>query len=168
MYFRPARTLSPREVVARVRAVLRRTEAARAQPDIVRVGEAIVLDTARVEASVDGRLVDLTPTEFQLLLHMTRQPGRAVTRAQLLDALHGVAVESYERAIDAHVKTCAARSSATRTPPSPADRVRGRLPHRRRLDVTRRPGAQRWRPDGGGRQHPRPQWREPSLRRAET
>jgi DNA-binding response OmpR family regulator len=54
--------------------------------------------------SVDGNSVDLTPTEFDLLLHMARSPGRVFTRAQLLDALHGVAFESYERAIDAHVK----------------------------------------------------------------
>jgi DNA-binding response OmpR family regulator len=48
--------------------------------------------------------VDLTPTEFQLLLTLARQPGRVLTRAQLLDAVHGVAYEAYERAIDAHVK----------------------------------------------------------------
>ncbi len=56
----------------------------------------------RVEA--DGRTVELTPTEFQLLLTLARQPGRIFTRAQLLDAIHGLAFETYERAIDAHVK----------------------------------------------------------------
>jgi DNA-binding response OmpR family regulator len=112
-----AKPFSPREVVARVRAVLRRTQAARAQSDTVRVGEAIVLDATRVEASVDGRRVDLTPTEFQLLIHMARQPGRVFTRAQLLDALHGVAVESYERAIDAHVKNL--RRKIERDPHAP-------------------------------------------------
>jgi len=95
---------SPRELVARVRAVLRRSETARSQGDVVRVGESIVLDVPRMEATVDGRLVDLTATEFALLTHMARQPGRVFTRAQLLDAIHGVAVESYERAVDAHVK----------------------------------------------------------------
>jgi len=95
---------SPRELVARVRAVLRRVEGARAQGDVVRAGDSLVLDAARMEATVDGRAVELTPTEFALLLHMARQPGRVFTRAQLLDAVHGVAVESYERAIDAHVK----------------------------------------------------------------
>jgi DNA-binding response OmpR family regulator len=95
---------SPREVVARVRAVLRRTEARQAQGDVVRVGESIELDATRMETVVDGRRVELTATEFQLLLCMARQPGRVFTRAQLLDAVHGVAVESYERAIDAHVK----------------------------------------------------------------
>ena len=95
---------SPRELVARVRAVLRRSDSARSQGDVVRAGESLMLDASRMEASVDGRAVDLTPTEFALLLHMARQPGRVFTRAQLLDAVHGVAVESYERAIDAHVK----------------------------------------------------------------
>jgi two-component system alkaline phosphatase synthesis response regulator PhoP len=95
---------SPREVVARVRAVLRRTEARRLQGDVVKVGENIQLDVPRMVAMVDGRRIELTATEFQLLLCMARQPGRVFTRAQLLDAVHGVAVESYERAIDAHVK----------------------------------------------------------------
>jgi two-component system, OmpR family, alkaline phosphatase synthesis response regulator PhoP len=95
---------SPRELVARVRAVLRRTDSARTPGDVVRAGEGLVLDAARMEATVDGRAVDLTATEFALLLYMARQPGRVFTRAQLLDAVHGVAVESYERAIDAHVK----------------------------------------------------------------
>jgi DNA-binding response OmpR family regulator len=99
-----SKPFSPRELVARVRAVLRRTDSARSQGDVVRAGDSLVLDARRMEASVDGRAVDLTATEFALLLHMARQPGRVFTRAQLLDAIHGVAVESYERAIDAHVK----------------------------------------------------------------
>jgi two-component system, OmpR family, alkaline phosphatase synthesis response regulator PhoP len=95
---------SAREIVARVRAVLRRAQGAAMQDDIVRVGESIVLDAPRMQVQVEGHDVLLTATEFQLLLHMARQPGRVFTRAQLLDAVHGVAVESYERAIDAHVK----------------------------------------------------------------
>jgi DNA-binding response OmpR family regulator len=95
---------SAREIVARVRAVLRRAQAAAMHDDIVRVGDSMVLDAARMQVQVGGRDVLLTATEFQLLLHMARQPGRVFTRAQLLDAVHGVAVESYERAIDAHVK----------------------------------------------------------------
>ncbi len=95
---------SPRELVARVRAVLRRTEAARSPEAVVRVGDAIAIDIGRMEVTVDGRQAELTATEFALLAHMARQPGRVFTRAQLLDAVHGVAVESYERAIDAHIK----------------------------------------------------------------
>jgi DNA-binding response OmpR family regulator len=95
---------SPKELVARVRAVLRRAEAAVAQSDVIRVGEEVVLDLPRMEARISGRRVELTPTEFQLLTALARQPGRVFTRAQLLDTIHGVAFESYERAIDAHVK----------------------------------------------------------------
>jgi DNA-binding response OmpR family regulator len=95
---------SPRELVARVRAVLRRTERAAADPgDRVVVGD-LALDASRLRTSVAGRTVDLTPTEFSILLTMARQPGRIFTRSQLLDAVRGVAFESYERAIDAHVK----------------------------------------------------------------
>jgi two-component system alkaline phosphatase synthesis response regulator PhoP len=96
---------SPRELVARVRAVLRRVderEAAGGDEPIVR-GD-VVVDPARRRVTVAARPVELTPTEFDLLAHLARQPGRVFTRAQLLTAIHGVAVESYERAVDAHVK----------------------------------------------------------------
>ena len=112
-----AKPFSPREVVARVRAVLRRGDSRQRQADVVRVGDAIELDVPRMSAVVDGRHVDLTATEFQLLLHMARQAGRVFTRAQLLDAVHGVAVESYERAIDAHVKNI--RRKIEREPHAP-------------------------------------------------
>ena len=95
---------SPRELVARVRAVLRRTDAVRAGgPEVVRVAD-VEVDVPRMRVSVGGSPVDLTTTEFQLLHTLVREPGRVFTRAQLLDAVHGVAFESYERAIDAHVK----------------------------------------------------------------
>jgi len=96
---------SPRELVARVRAVLRRTDAgAQSSADeLVHAGE-LTLDLPRMRAALGERTIDLTPTEFQLLATMARQPGRIFTRSQLLDAVHGVAFESYERAIDTHVK----------------------------------------------------------------
>ena len=94
---------SPKELVARVRAVLRRTERPRSETEIVRVGD-VTLDVPRMRTTIADRAVDLTPTEFQLVTTMAREPGRVFTRAQLLDAVHGVAFESYERAIDAHVK----------------------------------------------------------------
>jgi two-component system alkaline phosphatase synthesis response regulator PhoP len=95
---------SPKELVARVRAVLRRTAAARAGgPEVLRVA-GVEVDGPRMHVSVEGRPVELTPTEFQLLSTLVREPGRVFTRSQLLDAVHGVAFESYERAIDAHVK----------------------------------------------------------------
>jgi DNA-binding response OmpR family regulator len=71
---------------------------------VIRVGSDVELDVPRMEARFDGRRVELTKTEFQLLSTMARQPGRVFTRAQLLDAVRGVAFESYERAIDAHIK----------------------------------------------------------------
>ncbi len=94
---------SPRELVARVRAVLRRAERAQIPTDVIRVGD-LEMDVARMRVEVAGRPVDLTATEFQLLTALARQPGRIFTRAQLLDAVHGVAFESYERAIDTHIK----------------------------------------------------------------
>jgi two-component system, OmpR family, alkaline phosphatase synthesis response regulator PhoP len=93
---------SPRELVARIRAVLRRHEGD-TPAELIRVGE-LELDVPRLRVRVAGRGVPLTATEFELLATMARQPGRVFTRAQLLDAIHGQALESYERAIDAHVK----------------------------------------------------------------
>ncbi len=94
---------SPKELVARVRAVLRRVDASVETPDIVRAA-GLSIDTARRAVTVEDGVVDLTPTEYDLLLHFARSPGRVFTRSQLLDAIHGVAFESYERAIDAHIK----------------------------------------------------------------
>ena len=94
---------SPRELVARVRAVLRRTERVEANLEQLRVRD-LVLDVPRMRAEMNGQPIDLTPTEFQLVMTMAAQPGRVFTRSQLLDAVHGVAFESYERAIDAHIK----------------------------------------------------------------
>jgi DNA-binding response OmpR family regulator len=94
---------SPRELVARVKAVLRRADRPVGAGDVIRVGD-LMLDVPRMRTEVAGTSVDLTPTEFTLLATLARQPGRIFTRSQLLDALHGVAFESYERAIDSHVK----------------------------------------------------------------
>jgi two-component system alkaline phosphatase synthesis response regulator PhoP len=93
---------SPRELEARVRAVLRR-QARDTDADLLRAGD-LTLDVPRLRTDIAGRPASLTATEFQLLTALARQPGRVFTRAQLLDAIHGVAFESYERAIDAHVK----------------------------------------------------------------
>jgi len=93
---------SPRELTARVRAVLRR-HAGDPEAEVIHAGD-LVLDVPRLRVEVAGRAVTLTATEFQLLTALARQPGRVFTRSQLLDAIHGVAFEAYERAIDAHVK----------------------------------------------------------------
>jgi two-component system alkaline phosphatase synthesis response regulator PhoP len=94
---------SPKELVARVRAVLRRSEAPAPTTNDIRQGD-LIIDIPRMKVSVAGVLLDLTHTEFELLATMARQPGRIFTRAQLLDAARGVSFESYERAIDAHIK----------------------------------------------------------------
>jgi two-component system, OmpR family, alkaline phosphatase synthesis response regulator PhoP len=94
---------SPRELVARVRAVLRRAERSAEPSDRIVVGD-LVLDVPRLRSTAAGRSIELTATEFAILATMARDPGRVFTRSQLLDAVHGVAFEAYERAIDAHVK----------------------------------------------------------------
>jgi two-component system, OmpR family, alkaline phosphatase synthesis response regulator PhoP len=95
---------SPKELVARVRAVLRRAEGASVPSDVIRVGSDVELNMPRMEARFSGRRVDLTRSEFQIVSLMARQPGRVFTRSQLLDAIRGLAFEAYERAIDAHIK----------------------------------------------------------------
>jgi two-component system, OmpR family, alkaline phosphatase synthesis response regulator PhoP len=94
---------SPRELLARVRAVLRRTEGPHEEGERFVVGD-VAVDTSRREVTVGDRVVALTATEFDLLVELARQPGRVFTRAQLLGVIHGVVVESYERTVDAHVK----------------------------------------------------------------
>ncbi len=94
---------SPRELVARVRAVLRRAQSPPPPPPILRAGP-IVLDRSTHTVTVDGRPVDLTPTEFGILEALMRAPGRVFRRADLLEAVQGIAFDAYERTIDAHIK----------------------------------------------------------------
>jgi DNA-binding response OmpR family regulator len=94
---------SPRELVARVRATLRRAQGQMGPATILRAGD-VELDTASLTAVVAGQPVDLTATEFQLLAALVRQPGRIFSREQLLEAVHGVAFEGYDRSVDSHVK----------------------------------------------------------------
>jgi two-component system alkaline phosphatase synthesis response regulator PhoP len=94
---------SPKELVARVRTVLRRADRSTSPDEIIRVAD-LTLDVPRLRLTVGDNPIELTTTEFQLLTTMARQPGRIFTRGQLLDAVHGIAFESYERAIDAHIK----------------------------------------------------------------
>jgi two-component system, OmpR family, alkaline phosphatase synthesis response regulator PhoP len=93
---------SPRELVARVQAVLRRTTA-RPDAQSLRVGD-LTLDVPRMTAVRGGRPLDLTTTEFQLMATLARHPGRVFTRGQLLDAVRGEDGDAFDRAIDAHVK----------------------------------------------------------------
>jgi len=94
---------SPRELVARVRTVLRRAGGAATPAEVIRAGE-LSLDRTRFKVNLPDREVTLTPTEFEILAVMAAQPGRVFSRAQLLTAAHGIAFESYERAIDSHIR----------------------------------------------------------------
>jgi two-component system, OmpR family, alkaline phosphatase synthesis response regulator PhoP len=104
---------SPRELVARVRAVLRR---AGTQTDVIRLGD-LLLDRSRASAARGGQRIDLTATEFQLLETLARHPGRLFTRAQLLDVIRGGDSESFDRAIDTHIKNI--RRKIERDPRNP-------------------------------------------------
>lgn len=94
---------SPRELVARVRAVLRRTRGEIAPSRLIAVGK-LVIDLERYEVTCHGRPVELTHTEFKILAALAGNPGRVFTRLQLLDLAQGEAYEGYERTIDAHIK----------------------------------------------------------------
>ncbi|PYQ87734.1 MAG: DNA-binding response regulator [Acidobacteria bacterium] len=94
---------SPRELVARVKTVLRRVDSAQAAGDVRQIDD-LTIDISRMKVNRGRTAIELTTTEFQLLAALARHPGRVFTRAQLLDAVRGDAVESFERAIDAHVK----------------------------------------------------------------
>ncbi|HEV3063314.1 MAG TPA: response regulator transcription factor [Vicinamibacterales bacterium] len=122
---------SPRELVARVRAVLRRTsgpggpgsqvkdaaeEARGSHGATLRIGD-VTLDTARLTVERGRERIDLTATEFQLLATLAARPGRLFTRGQLLDAIRGSDADAFDRAIDAHVKNI--RRKIERDPRSP-------------------------------------------------
>jgi len=94
---------SPRELVARVRAVLRRSEGRERAALPLTAGD-LEIDFEKRGVSVTGRPADLTPTEFDLLVVLARHPGRIFSRMELLERVQGYAYEGYERTVDAHVK----------------------------------------------------------------
>jgi len=98
---------SPREVVLRVQAILRRTAPApehAAEAVLAFDRGALVIDTVRHEVRRDGKSVSLTPTEWGILLALAERPGRAFSRAELINRVQGYEYEGYERTVDAHVK----------------------------------------------------------------
>ncbi len=108
---------SPKELVARVRVVFRRMESFATSSEVIHASD-LTLDIPRMRVTAQNREIEeLTPTEFVILSALARSPGRVFTRAQLLDAAHGVAFESYERAIDAHIKNI--RHKIEPSPPEP-------------------------------------------------
>jgi len=99
---------SPRLVVARVRALLRRLEPATEARQVLRLAD-LEIDLAGHTVRRAETPLELTPTEFNLLVALVSQPGRAFSRLQLLDASQGMAYEGYERTIDAHIKNLRAK-----------------------------------------------------------
>jgi len=93
----------PKELVARVRALLRRATLPDNDDDTITIDD-LQIDLPKMRVQRAGATVDLTSTEFEIVAKLARKPGRVYTRGQLLEALHGVSFESYERAIDAHIK----------------------------------------------------------------
>jgi DNA-binding response OmpR family regulator len=94
---------SPRELVARVKAVLRRTNGGPARPVVITVGR-VEVDLGRREARVDGVAVSLATREFDLLAHLARHAGLALTRRQLLDGAWGEGWVGDDRTVDVHVR----------------------------------------------------------------
>jgi DNA-binding response OmpR family regulator len=94
---------SPREVVARVKAVLRRCTREKSGANVLRVGN-LAMDHERREVLLGDDVVDLTRSEFDILATMAAHPGRVYTRLQLLEAASGDAFDGYERTVDAHIK----------------------------------------------------------------
>lgn len=94
---------NPRELVARVRAILRRVGGAEPAPRLLRAG-AIVLDPHRHEVTLNGQPVDLTPAEFDILRALLEQPDRTLTRSELIERAFGYSYEGLERTVDSHIK----------------------------------------------------------------
>lgn len=99
---------SPRLVLGRVRALLRRATSVDTTPKVVRIAD-LELDLEAHQLTRTDIIIELTPTEFNLLAVMASQPGRAFTRMQLLENTQGTSFEGYERTIDAHIKNLRAK-----------------------------------------------------------
>ena len=94
---------SPREVVTRVRTILRRVEAQPSTGEVIQVGD-LIIDLEKHEVHMAGKTVELTPTEFDILVALARHPRRVFSRYQIMEQAQGNAFEGYERTIDAHIK----------------------------------------------------------------
>jgi DNA-binding response OmpR family regulator len=115
---------SPRELTARVRAVLRRAEKQTVTQEILRMG-AIELDWAGRTTTVNGQIVELTPSELSLLATLMATPGRVFSRLELLDHLQGTAYEGYERTIDVHIRNLRAKIEPDSANPTYIETVYG-------------------------------------------
>lgn len=115
---------SLRELTARVRAVLRRAEKEASSLEILRIG-AIELDWAGRTTTVNGQVVELTPSEFSMLYTLMASPGRVFSRLELLERIQGSAYEGYERTIDVHVRNLRAKIEPDASHPQYIETVYG-------------------------------------------
>lgn len=115
---------SPRELAARVRAVLRRAAKQTSPSDILRAAD-ITLDRAGRVVLVADHQTDLTPSEFDILAALMAAPGRAFTRLELLERLQGTAYEGYERTIDVHIRNLRSKIEPDDTQPHYVETVYG-------------------------------------------
>jgi DNA-binding response OmpR family regulator len=107
---------SPRELVARVRALLRRVKGIVYQPGVIRAGDLVIdIDAHRLTRGDEN--IHLTRFEFNLLQILAQHPGQIYSRAQLLEKLHGVAFKGYDRSVDAHIKNLRRKIEADPTEP---------------------------------------------------
>ncbi len=114
---------SPRELVARVRTLLRRTSGS-STTELIYAND-LILDRNRYVVILPDREEALTPTEFELLATLAAHPGRIFSRAQLLNAVHGISFESYERAIDSHIRNLRRKIEPGEGPPRYIQTVHG-------------------------------------------
>ncbi len=115
---------SPREIVSRVRAVLRRAEGVPVRPEVISAA-GITIDLTRRTTSLNGQPLDLTTMEFNLLALFVEHPGQVFTRLQLLERVQGTAYEGYERTIDVHVKNLRKKLGDDPLKPHYIETVRG-------------------------------------------
>jgi two-component system alkaline phosphatase synthesis response regulator PhoP len=108
---------SPRELVARVRALLRRVKGQVYQPGLVRAGD-LVIDIEARRVTRGGENIHLTRLEFNLLEILAGQPGQIFSRARLLEKLHGISFDGYDRSVDAHIKNLRRKIEADPADPS--------------------------------------------------
>jgi two-component system alkaline phosphatase synthesis response regulator PhoP len=119
-----AKPFNPHEVVARVRAVLRRATGAAVTPRIIQVGE-LRMDLDRHTVTLDGQPIELTPTEFNLLKVLMEQCGHAFTRMELVEKGLGYSFEGLDRTIDSHIKNLRRKIEANPNQPSYIETVYG-------------------------------------------
>lgn len=119
-----AKPFSPRALVARVRATLRRAHGQLEPPAVIRAGR-LEINTRHYGVLLDGQPLHLTPNEFKLLEALARHPGQTLTREQLLEALHGPAYANFDRSVDSHIKNLRRKLDSEADSPSWIETVYG-------------------------------------------